>query len=221
MSRYDNYHHIPLTLSAPLEEQRPMLERALVNAQKRLAAFASRHGWLEHLKESFCDGCEIFDSKEAFDATLLELSRFPDSTKLPGTYSAAIEERTLIAVSPDIYEENYPQGVEPRSYEKLLCHEMAHRLHIRILRDEEDLMGPVWFFEGFAIYAAGQFEKTSRTLKFEEIKKIISNRERADYRLYGSLIRTLLRLTSLNDLVERARGDDFNLYVRRLAAQIK
>jgi hypothetical protein len=31
-------------------------------------------------------------------------------------------------------------------FEKLLTHEMAHRLHIRILDGSEEAMGPVWFY---------------------------------------------------------------------------
>lgn len=211
---------VPLTLSVSLEPQRALLEQALQDAARRLASFAGRCGWQAYVKEGFCDSAEIYDSKEAFDATLLELCGYPPDTKLPETYSAALEKRILIAVSPEIYAKNYPQGIEEASYEKLLCHEMAHRLHIRILGGDEDAMGPVWFFEGFAIYASGQFEANSRLLEIKEIEAIISNPERGDYRLYGALLRTLLRFTSIQDLVERAGGMDFTLYVRKLISNL-
>src|SRR3989339_1065411 len=50
-----NVFTIPLTLPKSLESQRPLLEKYLINAQKRLNHFAINHGWEKHLKESFVD----------------------------------------------------------------------------------------------------------------------------------------------------------------------
>jgi hypothetical protein len=66
-----------------------------------------------------------------------------------------------MAVSPELYAENYPEGIEEDSYEKLLAHKIAHGLHIRILNGDEGRMGPTWFFEGFAIYAVEQFREST------------------------------------------------------------
>ncbi len=70
------------------------------------------------------------------------------------------------------YAEIYPEGIEDKSFEKLLTHEMAHRLHIRILDGNEEAMGPIWFFEGFAIYIADQLIKPEINLSKKEMYEI-------------------------------------------------
>ena len=143
-----------------------------------------KYGWEEHVKQSFIDRVEIYDNKKVFDLALLKIFDMPETTTLPKTYSAALENRILMAVSPELYAYNFPEGIEEDSYEKLLAHEIAHRLHIRVLNGNEDEMGPIWFFEGFAIFAVDQFAKEKIDLDKEKIKKIILNPDRGDYREY-------------------------------------
>jgi hypothetical protein len=113
-----------------------------------------------------------------------------------------------------LYRQNYPEGIEEKSFEKLITHEMAHRLHIRILNGDEHAMGPIWFFEGFAIYAAGQFEKSQAKLNSTEIWEIIKEQERGSYKNYSFVFRYFLTRVSINDLVERAGKKDFLDWLR-------
>ena len=84
---------------------------------------------------------------------------------------------------------------------------MAHRLHVRILDGNEDAMGPVWFFEGFAIHAAGQFENYS--LKPAEIWEIVRSTETGSYKKYGAAFRYFLEKTSSQELIKAAGQDRF------------
>ena len=84
------------------------------------------------------DSVMVFDDKALFDKALLTLSGADTSMQLPPTYFAALERRVLIVMSPGYCARVYPEGNEPGSYPKLLAHEMAHRLHIRILGGNEE-----------------------------------------------------------------------------------
>lgn len=204
---------VRLIVPESLEHERNGLEFFLLGAQRRIVDFAKLHGWKDLTSEGFFDRAEIYDTKESFDKALARIAGVAEQ-EFPKTYSAALENRVLIAVSPTIYSENYPEGVEEDSYEKLLAHEIAHRLHVRILKGNEEAMGPVWFFEGFAIYAADQFSKNSPRLESAEIQSIISASTRTSYKKYGALFRYLTRKSSVEELVEHAKRADFDSWLQ-------
>jgi hypothetical protein len=207
-------HTIPLSLPQSLVSLREDLEKILINAQQRLKKFAEDHGWDEFIRESFADQAQIFDEKMNFDVVLKTITGTDPGVELPNTYSAALENRVLLCVSPELYHTNYPEGDEEKAYEKLITHEMAHRLHIRILKGDEDAMGPVWFFEGFAIHAAGQFEHDKINVSPVEIERIINLEQRSSYRLYGIALRYFLQKLPLQELVANAGKNDFNEWLR-------
>ncbi len=203
---------IPLVLPESLDPQRDELRSNLLNAQRRLRDFARRHGW-EHLMEPcFAERAEIYDDQRRFVDALLRLTGAVLSDPLPGTLSAALEKNVFMSVSPDLYSRIYPDGREGKAFEKLIAHEMAHRLHIRILDGDEDAMGPVWFFEGFAILASGQFENAS--LPYQEIWDAVKKKERTSYSKYGALIRHFLKKTSIQEMVKRAGDANFHDWLR-------
>ena len=209
-------HEIPLQLEAVLETQRSALQQALLAAQRRLAAFARRHHWQEYVAAPFARQARIYASKKLFDHDLLCLCGLDPALELPATYCAALEQEILVCVAPEIYRAVYPEGDEPHAYEKLLAHEMAHRLHIRLLNGDEEAMGPVWFYEGFALHAASQFEHTAPQLSPDEIWSVVNDPERAAYRRYASVFQHFLRQTSLPELVARAGKAGFIRWLRRL-----
>ena len=90
-----------------------------------------------------------------------------------------------------------------------MAHEIAHRLHVRILNGNEEAMGPLWFFEGFALYAANQFEDSSLILSEEEIGEIIRSEERGSYEKYAFVFRYFLKKKPLEDMIEQAGKKDF------------
>ena len=93
---------------------------------------------------------------------------------------------------------------------------MAHRLHIRILKGDEEAMGPIWFFEGFAIYAAGQFENRSLKLNADEIREIVKSESRGSYVRYGAVIRYFLEKAAIHELVQHAGQRVFFEWLQKL-----
>jgi hypothetical protein len=212
----DSVYDIPLELDAALEGQRAFLQSTVRSAQRRLRAFAVQHGWQDHVKEPFAVQARFYSIKKQFDQALLVLCEMDNSMELPATYCAALERDILLCVSPEIYRQVYPEGVEEDSFEKLLTHEMAHRLHIRVLGGAEEAMGPVWFYEGFALYAANQFERSLPVLTVDEIWEIVMTEERGSYRQYASVFRTFLSKASLHQLVEMAGKQYFIEWLKHL-----
>lgn len=208
----DGVYEIPLVLPESLELRRDALRHELINAQRRLRDFASRNGWGQFTNESFAQRAEIYDDQRRFAQALLKRAEADPSTELPNTVSAALEKDILMSVSSEVYSRIYPEGIEEKSFEKLIAHEMAHRLHIRILGGDEDAMGPIWFFEGFAIYAAGQFEDTS--MQPDEIWQVVNEKGRGSYRKYSAVIRYFLKRVSIQEMVKRAGDKNFLDWLR-------
>jgi len=206
----------PVIISKSLESRREEFEETLIASQIRIREFAKTYGWENLTEESFFDRVEIYDSKEVFDRRVKEITETDPSVQLPRTYSAVLEKRILVAVSPEIFRENYPQGIEDKFYEKIMAHEIAHRLHIRILNGNEEAMGPVWFFEGFAIYAANQFEHSSLVLSDEEIGEIIRSEERGSYEKYAFVFRYFVKKRPVKEMVEEAGKKDFIQFLYKL-----
>ena len=210
-------YDIPLHLEASLEPLRAAFREIILAAQRRLRQFAGQHGWHAHVQEPFATQAHIYDAKAKFDHDLLEISGMDTTIELPKTYCAALENNILMSVSPELYREVYPEGEEAGSFEKLLTHEMAHRLHIRVLKGDEEAMGPVWFYEGFALYAAGQFERTAPPLSVEEIWNVVEAQERGSYRQYASVFRHFLSKVDLHQLVEMTGKADFADWLKRIS----
>lgn len=211
-----NIHQIPISLSYSLEDARTYFEDALRKAQERLVKFAGRYGWESLTAESLADSAEFFDNKTDFDRRVIELCHLDPETKILDTACAGLENRVLIAVAPQLYAKIYPDGLVDgdAAFEKVLTHEMAHHLHIRILEGDEDAMGPIWFFEGFALFAADQFENALVALSDEEIRALIDAKARGSYKKYAPLFRRLVAKAGLPELVAKATEPDFNEWAK-------
>jgi len=203
-----------LILSPSLEPRRGEFEGYIAKALENVRAFAAKYGWSSLVHESFFDKVIIFDDKKDFDRTLLELCKMDSGMVLPESYCGALEERNLIAVSPEYYDKVYPAGREPDSYIKLLTHEICHRLHVRILNGDEEAMGPVWFFEGFAIFAADQFTLSKIKLTQEDILFIIGESRRGNYEQYSHVFKYFVNKIPLKELVANAKRNDFNDWLK-------
>ena len=211
----DGIFEIPLLLDEPLEPQRGILESTLLAAQRRLRKFATSYGWQAHVQQPFATQAHIYATKAGFDHDLLEICGMDTTIELPGTYCAALEQDKLMCVSPGLYLAIYPEGDEECAFEKLITHEMAHRLHIRILGGDEDAMGPVWFYEGFALFVASQFEHLHPVLSMHEVWRVIGEPERGSYRQYAAVFRHFVGKVGLPELVENAGREDFIDWLER------
>jgi hypothetical protein len=213
----DGVYEIPMQLVGSLETLRPILQETCLAAQRRLYNFAKKHDWHRHATEPFAKSFCIYADKKSFDHDLLVLCGLDTATELPATYCAALEKGVLMSVSPELYRTLYQEGDEEKAFEKLLTHEMAHRLHIRILNGEENAMGSVWFYEGFALYAAGQFEKDAPVLSDKEIWEIVNDPERSSYRRYATVFQYFVKKASIQRLIEKASEDDFVNWLKEIS----
>ena len=200
---------VELQLSPSLEARRVVFESILVRAQKRLLTVAKKYEWDHLMEEPLMRQVKIFDSKPAYDQFLREVFPEAKEMKIPRSFTAGFQDDTFFAVSPELYAECVPKFVEPDFYEKLITHELAHKLHARIVNGNEEMMGPIWIWEGFATFAAGQFEGRTRPLSQEQIESIITSENRGDYRDYNALVKHFVKLVPLPELIRRSYKSDF------------
>jgi len=198
---------VPVKVPSCLEPKRSEFEKYILQAQEQLWNFALKYKWTDFLKSPLIHQAEIYNNKSEFINKLKQIVNNPLLLNIKG-FSACIENKSLLIVTPELYRKIYPQADEKNAYIKLITHELAHQLHIRILNGNEDKMGPVWFFEGFALYAAGQFENSIIKDK-SEIWKIIKGNERVHYKKYSAIIRYFFKKIPLEVLVEKAGDEDF------------
>jgi hypothetical protein len=214
----ESVYEIPIQLEESLEPQRTILHETFLASQRRLRDFARKYDWHSHTKEPFVKLLRIHADKTSFDHDLLETCGLDQNTELPATYCAALEQGILMSVSPQLYCSLYPDGDEENAFEKLLTHEMAHRLHIRILNGDENAMGAVWFYEGFALFAASQFETNAPDLSMTEIWAIVNDPERGSYKKYASVFQYFVKKASIQQLVENAAKDDFTEWLKNICS---
>jgi len=213
----DSVFQVPIQLSESLESQRLILQETFLAAQRRLRRFAQKYNWHHHTKEPFAKLFRVHADKVSFDRSLLEICGLDTTIELPATYCAALEQGVLMSVSPELYRRIYPEGDEIDAFEKLLTHEMAHRLHIRILDGDENAMGAVWFYEGFALYAAGQFENNAPILNTAEIWEIVNDPDRGSYRRYASVFQYFVGKASIQQLTEMAAKVEFLDWLKQIS----
>jgi hypothetical protein len=204
---------VRLILDGKLEQRRQEFMDYLIMAEKNIKRFSEENSWLELAGESVFDSVMIFDDKQKFNITLLKVAKADTTMELPDSYCAALENRTLMAVTPEFYAKVYPQGIEENSYAKLLTHEIAHRLHVRILQGNEEAMGPVWFYEGFALFAADQFVHSVVKLDKKEMLELMTNPERGNYEKYNFIFRYFANKLSLHELISKAKDENFNAWL--------
>ena len=189
------------------------LRGEVAEAEEIVASFAVANGWEETLARKTFDAVEIFKTHNALWQRVLSINGMPLDTALPPgtTMVAGIEKRVLVAVCPDEYAKVYPEyGSQPDSWRRLIAHEIAHRLHVNLLDGNEDAMGPSWFFEGFAVIAAGQtldhgLVYTTATEAFAGVRE----KGPLAYRRFSAAVRYFLKEHPLKELVDHAGKEDF------------
>ncbi|TAK63164.1 MAG: hypothetical protein EPO24_04415 [Bacteroidetes bacterium] len=201
---------IRLILPASLERRRTELQNYFDAATRNIQNFSSIYEWGDLAKEEFMDSVMFFDDKHQFNIALLTLAEADTTMKLADTYCAALEKKTLVAMTPEFYSKVFPEGIEEHSFEKLLTHEIAHRLHVRILKGDEEAMGPIWFYEGFAMFAADQLSKSNIVLSNGEMIKLMNEAERGSYSKYNYIFRYFVKAIPLKELLAKAKNNNFN-----------
>jgi hypothetical protein len=206
---------VPLSLPKSLEPRRVEFERDLIEAQKRLRAFALKNGWVNLTDKPLMLRAEIYHKKDDYDKHIYELEPDLRGKPIPKTFVAGIEKDVFFAVCPEIVDEVFPQGREKDSYIKLIVHELVHRLHVRILNGQEEKMGPVWFYEGFAVYGADQLKAAAPKLTETQIWDVVNAKERGSYLKYRTVFDYFLTKHSLQELLEHAGDADFTAWLKK------
>lgn len=206
---------VPLHLPPSLEPRRAEFEEQLLEAQRQLRKFAEDNYWERLTDSPLIKSAEIYDKKEDYDNHLYELEPELKGKAIPKTFTAGIERDVFFAVSPEICNEVFPEGIEKDSYKKLILHELAHRLHVRVVHGREEKMGPVWFYEGFAVNAADQYAAVAPELTDKEIWEVVKDSKRGSYLKYRTVIKHFLKKHSLQELVEHAGDKDFLEWLKK------
>lgn len=140
---------------------------------------------------------------------------------VPATFGGTVDGSTLFVVSQEVYRSTwgasfagYPWA-ESEHY-RLIVHEVAHRAHAitaQKLTGSEEGMGPTWFFEGLAMYCAGQFGNQA-DLTATELRDRLSRAQAGKlgsplYPQYAQIVLTLARRTPIGELVRHAAEAEF------------
>lgn len=210
-----------LSLPPELEPSRAALAAAVVRARQEVAGFGTMHGWTEQGARRTFSRAEVFTGQLLLWRRMLELNRLPLDRPLPTPgLAAGIEGGVLLAVSPEEYARVAPEyAALPDAWMRLVAHELAHRFHVEILGGDEEAMGPVWFYEGFATLVAGQ--ALDEGLRFESAQQALAAaRDAASplvYRRYVAAVRYFAARLPVPELVARAGKPDFEAWLETAA----
>jgi hypothetical protein len=210
-----------LTLHSSEEKKRYEYARKIMHANTIVRDFAVKNGWRREAYIKYFDSVEIFASQEKLWERILTLHGMPLTTPMPSTgLAAALEKRILMAITPEKFKSVRPEYTKEKFFwEKLLAHEIVHRLHVEILDGDEDAMGPIWFFEGFAIYGSDQ-EIGQINIKYnsaEDALNAVQNRKvRGAYVKYAATFLFFLKKTSLHKMIKNAGNKDFREWLLKL-----
>lgn len=185
----------------------------VVAAHEAVTTFAASHGWADRVEVWF-DRVEVFDDQLALWSRLRSEFGLSSDAPIPTTALAgSLEGRVLRVVTPVEYARVQPcYGTAPGAFRRLLAHELAHRLHIAVLGGAEDLMGPRWFFEGFAVVASGDLTNTV-TADAQNVTSHMRADGAGAYASYGAAVRFWAGRIPLPVLVARAGDDGFERWL--------
>lgn len=202
-----------LRLPPELESRRNELAEAISNAHRLVTDFARAHGFADRIRGSFYRSAEVIPDQAALWERVLEINGLPRDTKLiTDGLAAGIEGGVLVALPPEGYARVRPEyGQAPDAWVRLVAHEIAHRLHVVLVDGKEDAMGPQWFYEGFAVFAAGQpvREEPGFSSSSEALQAVHETKARGSYAVYGAAVRYFASRIPVADLVARAARPDF------------
>ncbi len=217
------HDRVALQLPPTHENRRSSIDEAVLAAVEIKTAFARAHGWVDEGDRSLFDRVEIFATQNELWQRVLELHDLPRDQPLPTKgLAAGLEHRHLLAVTPELYAEIAPEYAEadPDAWARLLAHELVHRLHVEILGGDEDAMGPMWFFEGFAVLGASQ--SLDRGLEYASFEEALAEAKDSAsplaYRRFVAAVRFFAARIQLSELVLHAGAPDFEAWLERSSA---
>jgi len=185
---------------------------------------------LKHVTDFFASSelelpnAQLIDSVKVFESPLRAREHLAKSydtqiERIPETFAGTVEGSSLFLVSRGAYQEIW-QKLYPawswteQTYHQLVVHELAHRAHEEFAiasYGSAEAMGPTWFFEGFAVTCAGQFETDIPMLGSGELQEQVGSGHTPSisYPLYGHIVRSLADKYGMKTIVARASEPGF------------
>lgn len=171
--------------------------------------FAIRHGWEEHLKHPFVSSFHVFAKQDDMWKKIRDLAGSDEQDPPTDGLSAALIDGILLAITPEDYEKRRPEYTQvDKPWVRLLAHEIMHQLHIRIV-GHEDKMGPQWFYEGFAMYAAGQHISDDSFSSVRDVIDAMHAQSRGSYAKFEAVFEFFLSRIDIHTLLRKAAQTDF------------
>lgn len=192
--------------SSPAAEQ--AARASMDDAELLIASFAFSHDFGNAYSRGIAHEVQVFATKAEFDRFLQVTGEWPAQTQVPENVVSVFNNGRLLATAEADARRTNPAIDSHDAYVRILAHELVHGLHVAVLRGDKSAMGPRWFFEGFAVAAAGQFDE--QQISAADYRAVIAGLPKADYRLFGATVRKLAQTHSYADLIERARKPGFD-----------
>lgn len=187
---------------------------SVVTASDIVKRFAAEHAWEDHVAVFFDRGVEIFRSQGAMWNRVQALHGLSGRPLPTSGLAAALEKHILLAVSAAEYRRIHPTWAAAEgAWERVLAHEIAHRLHVAILAGDEDAMGPVWFYEGFAVVASGDLHSAPVDAATAWANTRVKGA--GSYTKYAAALRFFAAKIPLPELVANAGRTDFDAWLRQ------
>ena len=182
----------------------------LKQAFVRISSFLSMHK-LPHVDlEDLLQEVFIFENHKQFSAKLSSVLNVAESEILPNHVGTIIN-KSLYIMDQQYYSNQHPEQETNTSYQKLITHELTHQYHIFFLNGNEDHMGPVWFYEGFACSLADQFNDSKTSFSLKEIHDAMFSTKRVSYNIYKVIFDICMEEKSVLWLLHNAHKENFTL----------
>lgn len=180
----------------------------LANAFLQISDFIKEHHLDVQIKKTAIKKVIVYHYHHRFIKDVIKALKVDDHYVLPKTLSGVVIDHTLYILSKSEYENVFPEeGQLEHGYVKLFVHELAHLLHIDLLEGKEDLMGPRWFYEGFATYVAKQFLDQKHDQK--TLLDIFENDKGTRYTFYADIFRRIIEHKTVNELIFHINDDGY------------
>lgn len=199
-----------LLVAPPSPAAEQTARASMDDAELLIASFAFRHDFGRAYERGLAREVQVFATKAAFDRFLQVTGEWPAQTPVPENVVAVFNNGRLLAAAEEDARRTNPAIDSHDAYVRILAHELVHGLHVAVLRGDKSAMGPRWFFEGFAVAAAGQFDE--QQISAADYRAVIAGLPKADYRLFGAAVRKLAQTHTYAELIERARKPDFDTW---------
>lgn len=192
---------------------------ALQSSIGKIIDFSAKYDLGPTKAEDFVSKVVIYASKSEFDSMLRSSPDWPKNAQVPKTFVGVGEKKVFHVVSWPAYQTVHPDETYS-DYQKLIAHELGHLFHIAYLHGQEDKMGPVWFYEGFACLIADQYPDSPLPSK-SEVTSILKDPKRGNYKTYAPIMRALARLKPIKEMLNHASDSGFSKEMSKLLENVQ